>query len=226
MKLQIKFLLLLTIQVDSLILHTKSKGPYTLSSNKKDYESTYSETSSTVKGIVNSLTNAFVSISKNRNESPSTDEPLRAKSLSPNQLLNGVKEDFSKKYLWNGQINENLYSQDCLFTDPTLSFKGLETYRRNVGSLQPLVRALVPEYEVELLSCEMNQKDKCIKARWRMYGDINVFWNPRIDVVGRTKFSYDPSKGNRIVNYFETWEMPASKALFQLITPRKKKIVS
>ena len=34
---------------------------------------------------------------------------------------------------------------DCIFTDPTLSFRGLETFKRNLHNLQPVLKALVKE---------------------------------------------------------------------------------
>ncbi|CAN0546450.1 unnamed protein product [Ectocarpus sp. 12 AP-2014] len=42
---------------------------------------------------------------------------------------------------------------------------------------------------------------------------------PTIDVVGRTTFSYDSSRGNRIFSYDEVWEMEAAEALMQIFRP-------
>lgn len=45
---------------------------------------------------------------------------------------------------------------------------------------------------------------------------------PTIDVVGRTTFSYDPSRGNRIFSYDEVWEIEAAEALMQIFRPGKR----
>jgi hypothetical protein len=56
----------------------------------------------------------------------------------------------------------------------------------------------------------------------------NLFWTPKIDVIGRTKFWYQEiSRRNneaedsafQVYFYDETWEIPAGSALLQLITP-------
>lgn len=57
-----------------------------------------------------------------------------------------------------------------------------------------------------------------VVTRWRMYGELNLWWRPRLDVVGRTRFTYDPAAGNRIRRYDEVWEVSAADALRQLLT--------
>lgn len=48
-------------------------------------------------------------------------------------------------------------------------------------------------------------------------------WKPRIDVIGRTKFWFrqaeNETDGYQVFFYDECWELPAAKALLQLITP-------
>jgi hypothetical protein len=63
--------------------------------------------------------------------------------------------DYERAYLWTGLIDDTLYCEDCTFTDPTLSFKGLSTFKRNVASLRPLAIKLVPVYGVDLLDCTL-----------------------------------------------------------------------
>ena len=46
---------------------------------------------------------------------------------------------------------------------------------------------------------------------------------PTIDVVGRTTFSYDPDRGNRIFSYDEVWEVEPAVALLQLFRPGGRK---
>lgn len=45
---------------------------------------------------------------------------------------------------------------------------------------------------------------------------------PTIDVVGRTTFSYDSGRGNRIFSYDEVWEVEPAEALMQLFKPGKR----
>lgn len=54
-----------------------------------------------------------------------TRRPPRSSALAPRALLRGIRADFEEReYLWSGQITEDLYDDDCSFSDPTLSFEG------------------------------------------------------------------------------------------------------
>jgi len=77
---------------------------------------------------------------------------------------------------------------------------------------------------------KLNEKEGYVETRWNMLGDLSQLpWKPRIDVIGRTKFWYkdvvgDEAKGAsnggvQVFCYDEKWEMPAGKALLQLVTP-------
>ena len=102
---------------------------------------------------------------------------------------------------------------NCTFTDPTLSFVGVDTYIRNVGNLVPVVNWLLLDSEQissssssnndsninmwpgdsksDLLSISLNKDEQYIETRWNMIGTFNkLLWKPRIDVIGRTKFWY------------------------------------
>ncbi|CAM9599588.1 unnamed protein product [Scytosiphon promiscuus] len=183
--------------------------------------SEFEQTSGPVKAFVGGLTDLFVIFSGGDNADATTtisDESPKA-ALSVGELEAGIRQEYAKNYLWTGDINEGLYEEDCSFTDPTLSFSGLSTYKRNVGSLQGVLDLLVSNSRSELYSCELSQEGSCVQTRWRMVGDLRLPWGPTIDVVGRTKFSYDSVRGNRIFSYDEVWEVEPAEALMQIFKP-------
>ena len=60
-------------------------------------------------------------------------------------MLAGLRADFEEnEYLWSGKITTELYDEDCVFTDPTLSFTGLATFERNLANLDPWIERFVP----------------------------------------------------------------------------------
>ena len=121
--------------------------------------------------------------------------------------------------MWTGDIDPLLYDSRCTFTDPTLSFKGLKTFQKNLANLRPIIDRFVKEYSVDLYSCALDETRSEVNARWRMVGTLALPWRPKIDLVGKTRFRYDGGKGNRIVDYFETWETPAAEVLLNLLKP-------
>lgn len=60
----------------------------------------------------------------------------------------------------------------CSFTDPTLSFSGLSTYKRNIASLQGVLNALVINSASILYSCQLQQVGRGTSL---VYTDVKSF---------------------------------------------------
>jgi Uncharacterized conserved protein (DUF2358) len=209
----------------------------------------YKDTDGASKGIVSALTNlvntlsgqqqiddqakATISSSNSVTDSSSKDLP----PTSPQELLERIRQDYvDRNYLWTGDLDLACFQKDCRFTDPTLSFEGTDTFAKNTQNLVPLVEAFVENYESRLLSIELVEKDDnnnaYVQTRWNMVGSLTaspwIFWKPKIDVLGRTKFWFRKTQKEeqqpqqpcyQVYFYDEEWEMPAYQALLQLITP-------
>ena len=122
-----------------------------------------------------------------------------------------------------GDIDPNLYDEQCTFTDPTLSFTGLATFQRNLAALQPILGTLVKSPTVELYTCELDEPAKQLRATWRMRADLALPWKPAIDLRGSTRFGYAAEEaGGRITEYVESWEISAGDALMQILRPAGK----
>lgn len=102
-------------------------------------------------------------------------------------------------------------------------------FARNAESLDRISKNLLLSQAVALRDVELNKDDKAIVIWWRMVGDLKLPWKPRVDVSGRTVFSYDgkppPERVDvsdeplRIVRYDEQWETDSFDALMQLFRP-------
>jgi hypothetical protein len=142
-----------------------------------------------------------------------------APRVSEAALMEGLRLDFERQYLFTGEINPNLYDDDCVFTDPTLSFRGLKTFERNLASLRPVLETLLGETSVDLYSLELDAPSSCVVASWRMSGGIRLPWRPRIELRGRTRYTFEPTRKGRIVRYDESWESSAAEQLLALFKP-------
>jgi len=182
----------------------------------------YEDSGLASKGIVSALTNFFNSIQP---VEASVDTGSIERPVSPQELLARIRDDYTvKNYLWTGDIDLGAFNPACRFTDPTLSFTGTDTFVKNIQNLRPIVEALTQTKDKSEKNCRSDLLDieLCegfVQTRWNMVGELKALpWKPRIDVIGRTKFWFD-DKDYRVYFYDEQWEIPAGKALLQLITP-------
>jgi hypothetical protein len=166
------------------------------SSSSSSYSySDYSETSSFVKTVVSGMTNVANGLRKKSNDSDDASSPLRFDNpaKTKTELSNRIADEFRvKEYLWTGDIDCDLFSLACTFTDPTLSFTGLRTFRENLESLQPSLRRIAPEGKrrVELRACGVLADSDVVVAKWRMVGNLQLPWQPKIDIEGETRFQF------------------------------------
>lgn len=181
--------------------------------------SSFNDTDGASKGIVSSLTGIINSL----NGQPESKFDIKSKSsppASPQELCDRIRDDYVKNnYLWTGKLDLDCFDESCRFTDPTLSFEGTAKFTENTQNLVPLVEAFVENYQSILLDIQLDSE--FVETRWNMVGELNgLFWKPKIDVIGRTKFWYREKNGAVSVFFYdEEWEVPAYQALMQLVTP-------
>ena len=84
--------------------------------------------------------------------------------------------------------------RSCVFTDPTLSFTGLEVFRKNIASLQPTINRYLGNRIVLLHELSPDRSQQSVTASWTMYGELKLPWCPRIELNGQTTYSYDTEK--------------------------------
>ena len=204
--------------------------------NNEDDASTsmsYEETDASSKGLVSSLTGIvnFFSFadSKKYDATAVNYDDSNPPPKTPEDLMERIRDDYVvRNYLWTGKIDLAAFDRQCEFTDPTLSFVGTDQFTKNLANLVPIVDALTEPggCKSDLLSIDLNRDKGYIQSRWNMVGSFSALpWKPKIDVIGRTKFWYKPIDGAgepdglQVYFYDEEWEIPAGKALLQLITP-------
>ena len=194
--------------------------------------STYETSDASSRSIVSSLTGVVNLIMGPSNDNSEKEKrQLPPAPASPQELMERIRDDYIvNNYLWTGNIDLSAFQEDCQFTDPTLTFTGRDKFVSNVSNLRPIVDSLIEPggCASNLLDISLNEEEGYVQSRWNMYGELTGLpWKPRIDVIGRTKFWYNKEQGSasdeneegvRVRFYDEEWELPAWKALLQLVT--------
>lgn len=175
-----------------------------------------------VKGLTFAVNSAFALLPGGGSGRPAGHSQDSRPPISPEDLLEGLRSDYEdRNYLFTGDVDPDLYAIDCVFTDPTISFQGLETFQKNLENLSPIVDFFLQEGKTTLYSIALDEPGRRVTARWRMLGTFRrfpAFWGPELDVKGQTVFTFDDESG-RVVDYRETWATEPGEALRQLLVP-------
>mmetsp|Transcript_24764 Transcript_24764/g.39220 ORF Transcript_24764/g.39220 Transcript_24764/m.39220 type:complete len:236 (-) Transcript_24764:249-956(-) len=146
----------------------------------------------------------------------------KLKRISQAALVQGLKKDYENNYFLTGAINEDLYDEQCTFVDPTLSFTGLQLWKRNISNL----KQFFIEPNIELIDIKLEKNVNGIRARWVLSTVLALPWRPKVCVGGSTLHTYESTKGNRVVYHEEMWDVSALEAILQLFRPGGKEEAS
>jgi len=65
-----------------------------------------------------------------------------------------------------GDFTPGIYTEDCLFEDPTIKFRGLSRYSQNLDLLVPFFDS--PSLELENIEKGLRVETRFIKATWKL----------------------------------------------------------
>lgn len=141
----------------------------------------------------------------------------------PAALAGAIERDFTNFYFVTGQINGAAYSPATAFIDPTITVRGVGSWRTNISALR---RWFVdPSIELEGQGVEVVSDQPptiVLRAAWRLKTGVALPWRPAVDVRGQTVYeceAVDGGKRLRVFRHTEAWRTPAWRAVAQLLVP-------
>ncbi|XP_010419896.1 PREDICTED: uncharacterized protein LOC104705542 [Camelina sativa] len=125
-----------------------------------------------------------------------------------------LRSDYGTAYFVTGIFTSAIYSDDCIFEDPTISFQGTELYERNLRLLVPFLE----DASIELQHMEKSESSQrnYILATWKLRTYLKLPWRPLISINGKTV--YDLDRDFKIVRHVESWNVSALEAIGQIFT--------
>ncbi|KFK37899.1 hypothetical protein AALP_AA3G043700 [Arabis alpina] len=125
-----------------------------------------------------------------------------------------LRSDYGNAYFVTGIFTSAIYSDDCIFKDPTISFQGTELYERNLRLLVPFLE----DASIELQNMEKSEssQENYILATWKLRTSLKLPWRPLISINGSTVYELDGDF--KIVRHVESWNVSAVEAIKQIFT--------
>ncbi|CAH8306128.1 unnamed protein product [Eruca vesicaria subsp. sativa] len=125
-----------------------------------------------------------------------------------------LRLDYGNAYFVTGIFTTEIYSDDCIFEDPTISFQGTELYERNLRLLVPFLE----DASIELQNMDKSElsQGNYIQATWKLRTYLKFPWRPLISINGSTVYELD--RDFKIVRHVESWDVSAVEAIRQIFT--------
>ncbi|KAJ4719622.1 Nuclear transport factor 2 (NTF2) family protein [Melia azedarach] len=126
-----------------------------------------------------------------------------------------LKADYENAYFVTGIFTSEIYVKDCIFEDPTISFRGTELYSRNLRLLVPFFE--YPSIRLQKIEKGSNSKTNFVLATWKLRTYLKLPWRPLICIDGSTV--YELNDEFKIIRHAENWNVSALEAIGQIFTP-------
>ncbi|TKW31058.1 hypothetical protein SEVIR_2G080000v4 [Setaria viridis] len=140
---------------------------------------------------------------------------------SVEDVLAVLQDDYRRAYFLTGDFTPGIYTEDCLFEDPTIKFRGLSRYSQNLDLLVPFFDS--PSLELENIEKGLRVETRFVKATWKLRTYLRLPWRPLIAIRGNT--TYDLNEDYKVVRHSESWDVSALEAIGQIFVsaPEQRK---
>jgi Uncharacterized conserved protein (DUF2358) len=98
------------------------------------------------------------------------DQPPR----SMRETQERIRMDNERYYFLSGTIDEFIYSEDCTFADPFVSFKGRDRFVQNLSNLG----SFISEYKVKQLDYTVSPDENAVITKFMVKLQLNLPWKP------------------------------------------------
>ncbi|KAL9450747.1 hypothetical protein AB3S75_012474 [Citrus x aurantiifolia] len=126
-----------------------------------------------------------------------------------------LKSDYENAYFVTGILTSEIYAEDCIFEDPTIRFRGIELYSRNLRLLVPFFE--YPSIGLQHIEKGFNSERNFVLATWKLRTYLKLPWKPLIFIDGSTV--YELNDEFKITRHAESWNVSALEAVGQIFTP-------
>ncbi|CAN6203361.1 unnamed protein product [Urochloa humidicola] len=173
-------------------------------------------------GAVTELLRALSSSTKLPRDSLQEGEELGLPPCgSVEDVLAVLQDDYRRAYFLTGDFTPGIYTEDCLFEDPTIKFRGRSRYSQNLDLLVPFFDS--PSLELENIEKGLRVETKFVRATWKLRTYLRLPWRPLIAIRGNT--TYDLNEDYKVVRHSESWDVSALEAIRQIFVsaPEQRK---
>ncbi|KAI3988604.1 hypothetical protein MKX01_026968 [Papaver californicum] len=124
-----------------------------------------------------------------------------------------LQSDYENAYFLTGNFSSAIYTEDCIFEDPTIKFSGRDLYSRNLKLLVPFFDS--PSLILQQIEKDMSSEVNFVLATWKLRTYLRLPWRPLISIEGSTV--YELNDEFKIFRHCESWNISALEAVGQIL---------
>eukprot|EP00980_Cylindrotheca_fusiformis_P012162 scaffold2939_cov123-Cylindrotheca_fusiformis.AAC.6 len=122
-----------------------------------------------------------------------------------------IKLDNDRSYFLSGQVDEDIYDPECVFSDPFVSFTGRDRFVENLANLG----SFITNYSAKVLDYDADDSTM-VQTKIMVKLELNLPWKPVLAWPWGVKYTIDPETC-LIVDHEESWDIDAWEGIATLV---------
>lgn len=137
---------------------------------------------------------------KSNGNDKGTSVDLSKPPQSISETLERIQLDNDRSYFLSGKVDKLIYDEQCVFSDPFVSFKGRDRFVDNLANLG----SFITDYSAKLLDYTVDATT--VKTRVMVKLELNLPWKPVLAWPWGVTYTIDPDTC-LITNHGESWDI-------------------
>jgi hypothetical protein len=127
------------------------------------------------------------------------------------ETLQRIQADNDRQYFLSGNIDELIYDENCIFSDPFVSFQGRDRFVQNLANLG----SFITEYSAKPIQYDESTEDAAVTTKFMVKLRLNLPWKPVLAWPWGVRCEIDPET-NLIIQHKESWDIEPLEGVKQI----------
>ena len=135
-------------------------------------------------------------------------------TVPPNSLdetLQRLKLDSERSYFLSGEVDRLIYSENCVFADPFVSFKGRDRFIDNLANLG----SFITNYNAKVLNYSVENDGTEVNTRFMVKLELGLPWKPVLAWPWGVQYIIDPDT-YLVTEHIESWDIAPLEGVKQI----------
>jgi len=130
---------------------------------------------------------------------------------SMKETLQRLEADNERSYFLSGQVDAEIYAEDCLFSDPFVSFRGRQRFIDNLANLG----SFITKYDVKVLQTPEPMEENTVQTKFMVKLELNLPWKPILAWPWGVRYQINPITF-LVEEHEESWDIEPLEGVLQI----------
>lgn len=136
---------------------------------------------------------------------------LKSSPKSLEETLKRIELDNNRSYFLSGEVDKLIYDENCIFSDPFVSFSGRDRFVDNLKNLG----SFVTKYDAKVMRYTVKEGELEVDTKVMVKLELNLPWKPILAWPWGVTYEID-KESFLIISHKESWDIDPYEGVKQI----------